>query len=439
MHHILNLTDLFTSLWRGTLYAEGADDKTTWDFAVFRDANIWKSHGAAVARATPYFPGSFDRPPRNPAEKINSGYKAWEFLLWFFVLGPGHFRACLPKKYWQHFCQLVFAIRIIQQRTVTHEQLIEAHKALIQFCDDFELLYYQRAPERIHFVRQSIHQLIHLSPESLRMGPLWAYTQWTMERFIGDLGAEICQPSNPFANLSQRNVLCAQINALKAMLPDLEKKEAVPRGSYDVGEGYRLLAAHDSVHRPLRDVEFQALVAFLEKEGENVAGVTVTTLKTDRWARVQLPNGQIARSAWKENRKALENLRISRMIKVDHVFGEVRFFFRLQIHGKVRVLALVSTYSDIDKTLYEESFRTLAVCSYRGDEGLTIVDVQSIESVVSMQPLPMTREEAAVENAHKQYGNRWFVGERPGLDIALFMSVVARDDMDGELGDVVES
>ncbi|KAJ6528077.1 hypothetical protein B0H19DRAFT_1195027 [Mycena capillaripes] len=33
-------------------------------------------------------PGSFDRPPRNPAEKINSGYKAWERLLYVYGAGP---------------------------------------------------------------------------------------------------------------------------------------------------------------------------------------------------------------------------------------------------------------------------------------------------------------------------------------------------------------
>lgn len=125
-----------------------------------------------VAAATPYFPGSFDRPPRNPAEKINSGYKAWKFLLYFFILGCGVFRAVLPEKYWKHFCQLVFALRIFQQYSITREQLLEAHKSMIQFCINFELLYYQRDPSRLHFVCQSIHILIHLGPEIIRMGPL---------------------------------------------------------------------------------------------------------------------------------------------------------------------------------------------------------------------------------------------------------------------------
>ncbi|KAF9471629.1 hypothetical protein BDN70DRAFT_975534 [Pholiota conissans] len=36
----------------------------------------------------PYLPGSFDRPPRNPADKVNNSYKAWECLAWIYGLGP---------------------------------------------------------------------------------------------------------------------------------------------------------------------------------------------------------------------------------------------------------------------------------------------------------------------------------------------------------------
>ncbi|KAH8097055.1 hypothetical protein BXZ70DRAFT_895336, partial [Cristinia sonorae] len=76
MHLILNLADIFMALWRGTLYVEGQDSRSYWDWAVFQDSAVWKKHGAVVGASRPYFPGSFDRPPRNPAEKINSGYKA---------------------------------------------------------------------------------------------------------------------------------------------------------------------------------------------------------------------------------------------------------------------------------------------------------------------------------------------------------------------------
>ncbi|KAJ8089822.1 hypothetical protein PM082_018398 [Marasmius tenuissimus] len=58
-----------------------------------------------VAAATPFIPISFDRPPRDPAEKISSGYKAWEFL-YFFGLGPCLLYGLLPNKYWSQYCKL---------------------------------------------------------------------------------------------------------------------------------------------------------------------------------------------------------------------------------------------------------------------------------------------------------------------------------------------
>ena len=104
----LNIPDLLISLWRGTLDCEKSDDRSSWDWAVLQ-GDTWKSHGKVVAAATPYLPGSFDHPPRNPAENINSGYKAWEFLIYIFGLGPGIFYNILPEKYWKKFCKLIFS------------------------------------------------------------------------------------------------------------------------------------------------------------------------------------------------------------------------------------------------------------------------------------------------------------------------------------------
>ncbi len=92
----LNIPDLLISLWRGTMTCEKGDSRDTWGWAVFRDLEVWRTHGRAVAAATPYLPTSYDRPPRNPAEKINTGYKAIEYLTYLFVLGPGLFYGLLP-------------------------------------------------------------------------------------------------------------------------------------------------------------------------------------------------------------------------------------------------------------------------------------------------------------------------------------------------------
>lgn len=318
MHLIaINLGDLLLPLWRGVLAVKGQDSHAEWDWAVLMD-EIWTEHGKGVAACTPYLPGSFDRPPRNPQEKISSGYKAWEWMLYLYVLGPGVFRAVLPEKYWQHHCLLVFAVRIFLQRTITRKQLLEAHSAIVRYCVKFEEIYYQRLPERLHFVRQSIHTLIHIGPETLRMGPGALYTQWTMERIIGDLTAELRQPSQPYKNLSERASRRCQMNALKAMIPDLEPEETkTPRASEAVGDGYRLLTAHDQVLRELPACEGAALSRFLRDQGMDIGPNWVA--RVSRWSRIGLPVGQISRSLWKEGKRPLKKLRTSRMVKVSTV------------------------------------------------------------------------------------------------------------------------
>ena len=62
-----------------------------------------------------------------------------------------------------------------------------------------------------------------------------------METAIGNLGEEIRQDQDPYANIAQWGLLHAQINSLVAMIPDAllldDKSGAVPHGSRDLGDG----------------------------------------------------------------------------------------------------------------------------------------------------------------------------------------------------------
>jgi hypothetical protein len=312
----LNIPDLLINLWRGTIDCDKNDDQSTWDWAVLQ-GSTWESHGREVAACTPYLPGSFDRPPRNPAEKISSGYKAWEFLMYIYGLGPALFYGILPEKYWMNFCKLVYGMRIILQHEITAEDLAKAHSSLLEFCQEFEVLYYQRRPERLHFVHQSIHALVHVAPEAVRIGPSICSSQWTMERTIGNLVAEIRQPSNPYANLSQCGLQRSQVNALKAMFPELdEDKNKLPRGAIDLGNEYVLLRAMEQTYYQLSDGYLIALRNFLSQSYNVVLEVGVP-VAVRRWARLHLPTGQVARSYWKESLKPLGKVRAARNVKVN--------------------------------------------------------------------------------------------------------------------------
>ena len=101
----LNDPDLLLGLWHGTVKCYSTDTKDNWDWKVLV-SKVWETHGNAVEMAKPYLPSSFGRVLRNPAEKINTLYKAWEYLLYLFGLGPVLLHSILPEKYWLNFCKL---------------------------------------------------------------------------------------------------------------------------------------------------------------------------------------------------------------------------------------------------------------------------------------------------------------------------------------------
>ena len=84
---VLNISDLLISLWHATIDCTKPDNKSSWDWAMFRRVNIWKVHGEAVVNT-------------NITEKLTSGYKAWEFLLYLYGLGPGLLYDILPNSYY---------------------------------------------------------------------------------------------------------------------------------------------------------------------------------------------------------------------------------------------------------------------------------------------------------------------------------------------------
>jgi hypothetical protein len=316
----LNIPQHLLHIWRNTINPKIPSDC---DFTPLSSELVWNEHGALVASATPYLPSSFNRTPRNPALKLTSGYKAWEFMIYIWVLGPAVFRLVLPDDLWSHFCKLVCGIRIINQRQISSEQLAHAHKMIVEWEMEFELNYYQRKAELLHLIRPSTHAILHAARETHRCGPLNLVAQWALENTVGNLGREIHQHSNPFSNLSQRGLLRAQMNALYSIIPSLNPAKKVSEKDEALGDQYILLHAREYV-KQLPQVEEAAVRRYLTKCNHHLAAGTSFTLR--KWARVQLPNGQVARSAWQEKEEEKKkHYRNSRNIKVRPILSR-RFF-----------------------------------------------------------------------------------------------------------------
>lgn len=314
MHQpVINLAALLFDLWCARPGLRAHDHSSPWPWAVLT-GDVWDDHGRIVASAARYLPTLFGRTPRNPQEKISSGYKAWEFLYYLYGEGPGVFFNTLPQPYFSHFCKLVWAIRIVYQRSISREQLMLLHKLTSEWCIEFETIYYQRNPKRIHFVRQCVHSLTHLAKETHRLGPLSLSSQWTMEQVIGVFGSLLRQPSNPYANLAAQAQKMAHINALVAMYPSFEKEKGVPRGSMDLGDSYLLLGPkEDAGPHHITPSEEAALDAFcsIHQNSEDVDWRSVY-----RWGRLKLPTEQVSRSRWKELERCSNMARTDRNVKV---------------------------------------------------------------------------------------------------------------------------
>ncbi|EIW75401.1 hypothetical protein CONPUDRAFT_65682, partial [Coniophora puteana RWD-64-598 SS2] len=414
MHYTgANMPSLWVNLWRGSKdLVHTTDDVSTWDWRVLT-GDVWIAHGALVIAAHEHIPSSHGKLPRNPEQAWNSGYKAQENNVWLYGLCPGLLFGVLPLEYWQNFCRFVKGIRIMHQYSITPAQLNDARQTLVDWELEFERLYYRRQKNRLHFVRPCVHLTHHLAAEAARVGSPMCSSQYPMERTIGNLKEELRQPSNIFANLAQRGLLRAQMNALKAMYPMLEtsKDDQDPSGSISLGGGYVFLFKKERTNLlSLRESERAAILSFF--------GAPLVRIL--RWARLKIPTGQIARSRWGEAANS-RCTRRSRNVKIVYEgrdrFAEVVFFVQLPVvlpDGSFHLddtncMALVSVYSEPHAVLLGLSHGQFYTCIHTGDATLRLIDVKTIRSVVAMIPHKLT--------AFNDEMTRYFVMEKLGLDV----------------------
>ncbi|KIL54643.1 hypothetical protein M378DRAFT_92149 [Amanita muscaria Koide BX008] len=283
MHLIcLNIPQHLLEIWQDNRGRTRGNCNTRWEFVVL-DGDTWEDHGALVASMHQHLPGSFNRPPRNPAEKINSGYKAAEFLIYIWVLGLALFQLVLLHHLWNHFCKLVCGVRIISQRSITPEDLEQANQMLIEWEMEFEQRYYGRNFRRLHFVRPCVHAIAHGARETVRCGLLNLLAQWALENTIGNIKHEVHLYSNPFINLAEHGVLRAQVNALKAIIPSLDPQPKPRRGSLNIGNGYMLLCAYDRYMHEVPDIEDVAIQTYLLGAG-HITAQRVGNFQVQKWA-----------------------------------------------------------------------------------------------------------------------------------------------------------
>jgi Transposase family tnp2 len=455
---VLNDPDLFIKLFTGKLDVYEPDDRATWDWAIFyRNPTLWSAHGDTVNKSIPFIPSCFGRAPRDPSKKINSGYKAWEFQIYVYGLCPTLLRHLLPPPYWRNFCKLVAGIRVLQRPRISKEELLYGHDILQNFAREFEELYYRRMESRIHFVRQSIHLLTHIAPETFRVGPLACYAQWTLETAIGNLGREIRQDRDMFANLAQRAVLRAQTNSLQARFPDIRfvfgDNDVPPLSTrsrtFDGYEGYAFLPSCENYPSPLSGVgERDALMLYWHARGWPNADTWPHAVC--RWAKLQLPNGQKVRSVWAERRLTMKIRRAScveaSLVSI-RIMDRLNRFAQVSYGNKVRIanvlyyfsvrfgdsrypLAMIDLFSEPEEDILSDSSGTVYLCNEHSC--VAVVSIAAIHSIVSMFPDTQVDPSGDISLTGK-----FSLMRHPYTEVAKFTSDRTFEDEGGE-GDDLE-
>ncbi|KAI0027449.1 hypothetical protein K488DRAFT_74530 [Vararia minispora EC-137] len=336
----LNISDLI-ALWRATLECDVGNNQASWDWTVLHEPKTWKQHGHLVAAAS---------------EKINSGYKAWEFLIYIYGFCPALLYGILPDVYWCNFCKLVLSIRILHQRVILKVELRLAHK-------------------------------------------------WPIEHSIGNFGKQIRQPSNPFQNLAVHGIQRTCINALHAIYPQFADPSQSLRGSVDSASGYTLLHKLDNTYRPVQCCaggtcltegccEHQAFDIFWQDElGMAEKDATFGwSGEVKRWGRLSIPSGQIARSEWVERQES----RIARCVKISTMRkdGKQEDIFA----SSPKTIAMVYLFGPPDANLIKKSLGVVCAMKYTGIA--KVFDATAISSVVTLVPFP--RDSMATADERQQ-------------------------------------
>ncbi|KIK75781.1 hypothetical protein PAXRUDRAFT_171734 [Paxillus rubicundulus Ve08.2h10] len=185
-------------------------------------------------------------------------------------------------------------------------------------------------------------------------------------------------------------------------------------GAIALGDGYTLLHKH-AKYPILPDANVVQLISAFLQPGQEMPCIR-------KWARLLLPNGQIACSTCKETLKAPEQLQVSHNIKFllngNVQCSEVQYFAQIPIQTpddtqkpwEFCTVVILRLYSKPDNKLLELSLQVISTSELLND--IIVTDVRDVRSVVAMIPNKLTLPDSDIE------AECFCMVERPGLDIS---------------------
>lgn len=123
---------------------------------------------------------SIKRLPRSVVNHL-SYWKASELKTWFFIYSVPILEDLMEPVYFTHYLQLLLGIYLLNQGSITTQQIHDSRLLLLAFVSKFQVLY---GPKYISF---NIHSLLHLPDVVEDLGPLWITSCFPFEDLLGKM------------------------------------------------------------------------------------------------------------------------------------------------------------------------------------------------------------------------------------------------------------
>ncbi|KAF8750347.1 Transposase family tnp2 [Rhizoctonia solani] len=166
---LLNHGPDLVSLWTGTYKGLGMDAGTGTFILPFLE---WCKVGHETEAATKTIAASIIRPFPNIQTHIKC-YIAEHWAFWLIYIGPVVLRGRLPKKYYNHYLELVDIMKCLLSINNTTAQIEALREKIAAYVERFKELYYQYNYEQLRVCKSVVHALLHVPNNVLRCGPVW--------------------------------------------------------------------------------------------------------------------------------------------------------------------------------------------------------------------------------------------------------------------------
>ncbi|CAE6473902.1 unnamed protein product [Rhizoctonia solani] len=216
---LLNHCKELVSLWAGTHTGLG-DDPGTGSFIIPFDD--WCEVGRETEEATKYLASSFIRPLPNIQTHFDC-YIAEHWAFWICYIGPAVLRGRLPKKYYDHFLELVGIMKCLHSINNTTARIMALRERIAHYVEVFEKYYYQYDFECLCVCKSTLHALLHVPDDVLRCGPVWVSWSFSIERYCREVTACARSMVLPWTAIAKSVRQMSQLSALACRFPELRK------------------------------------------------------------------------------------------------------------------------------------------------------------------------------------------------------------------------